>query len=70
MMIVGLEDGTLGVLNLTKTNGQSYRRPIFTMQNQNSEMDEDPHKQFQETYSEHGDSIIVVEAAPKSDDGI
>ena len=33
MMIVGLEDGTLGVLNLTKTNGQSYRRPIFTMQN-------------------------------------
>ena len=43
-MIVGLEDGTLGVLNLTKTNGQSYRRPIFTMQNQNSEMDEDPHK--------------------------
>ena len=31
---------------------------------------EDPHSQFQETYSEHGDSVIVVEAAPKSDDGI
>ena len=33
LLIVGLEDGTLGVMSLSKANGQSYRRPIFMMQN-------------------------------------
>ena len=62
-MIVGLEDGTVGVLDLTSTNGQSYKRPIFKMQTENEQdWDDNPHSQFQELATEHQDSIVSVES--------
>ena len=49
ILIVGLEDGTVAVLDITRTNGQSYKRPIFKMQNENEQdWDDNPHNQFQE----------------------
>ena len=33
ILIVGLEDGTVGVTDLTATNGKNYKRPIFSMLN-------------------------------------
>ena len=63
LMIVGLEDGTVGVLDMTGTNGQSYKRPIFKMQTENeTDWNENPHSQFQELALEHQDSVVSVES--------
>ena len=61
-LIAGLEDGTVGVLDLNSTNGNSYKRPIFKMSNQNEAELDTPHSQFQELALEHEDSIVSVEA--------
>ena len=45
-MIVGLEDGTVGVMDLTASNGKSYKRPIFKMQGDGGDekdWDDKPH---------------------------
>ena len=63
MLIAGLEDGTVAVLDLTSTNGQSYKRPIFKMTNENqNDWNDNTHSQFQELALEHQDSIVSVEA--------
>ena len=64
LLVAGLEDGTVAVLDLTGTNGNSYRRPVFKMKNETEANDwnESPHSQFQELSSEHEDSIVSVEA--------
>ena len=62
MLIVGLEDGTVGVMDLTASNGKSYKRPIFKMQGDDDEKGQDnSHAQFTEISSEHEDSIVSVE---------
>lgn len=64
MLIVGLEDGTVGVMDLTASNGKDYKRPIFKMQNDGDDKDqeENSHSQFIELATEHEDSVVSVEA--------
>ena len=64
MLIAGLEDGTVGVMDLTASNGKSYKRPIFKMQNDADDRDqnENSHAQFIELANEHEDSVVSVDA--------
>ena len=64
MLIVGLEDGTVGVMDLTATNGKNYKRPIFKMQSDGDDRDYDdkPHPQFTELAQEHEDAVVSIEA--------
>ena len=64
MLIAGLEDGTVGVMDLTASNGKSYKRPIFKMQGdgEDGHPDEQPHAQFIELSHEHEDAVVSVEA--------
>lgn len=59
ILIAGLEDGTVGVLDLTSTNGNSFKRPIFKMSNER-EFNDTTHGQFQELAFEHEDSIVSI----------
>ena len=63
MLIVGLEDGTVGVMDLTASNGKDYKRPIFKMQNDGDDnQQEEAHAQFIELATEHEDSVVSVDA--------
>ena len=49
-LAAGFNDGALCLLDLTAHKGQSYRRPIFKMKNENDDYDsshqDDPYSQF------------------------
>jgi len=63
MLIVGLEDGTVGVMDLSASDGKSYKRPIFKMKDDGGDSKaENPHSQFTELATEHEDSVVSVEA--------
>jgi hypothetical protein len=57
-LLVGMEDGSLHLYNLTKNFGKSYTKAKVTQKGKSLQ---NPYDQFEESNYEHCDAIVSIE---------